>query len=185
MGCNYLSLPLIHASGKTFLIYGPGCIISLYISGSRDWTILHYNDVIMGAMVSKITGLTIVYSTVYSGADQRKHQSSASLAYVRGNHQWPVNVPHKWPVTRKMFPFDDVIMTKTNLTTTKHQTCAYFEGYTAGLMRYGWSACCECFTSCSIFKYMLSWKHVFLWYHVLIPRFLPTALIRCYDNDIV
>ena len=47
---------------------------------------------------------------VYSGADQRKHQSSASLAFVRGIHRWAVNSPHKWPVTRKMFPFDDVIM---------------------------------------------------------------------------
>ena len=41
---------------------------------------------------------------------QRKHQSSASLAFVWGIHQWPVNSPHKWSVTRKMFPFDDVIM---------------------------------------------------------------------------
>ena len=45
-----------------------------------------------------------------SDADQRKHQSSASLAFVRGIHRGPVNSPHKWPVTRKMFPFDDVIM---------------------------------------------------------------------------
>ena len=44
-------------------------------------------------------------------ADQRKYQITASLAYVRGIHQGPVNFPHKWPVTRKMFPFDDVIMT--------------------------------------------------------------------------
>ena len=43
-------------------------------------------------------------------AHQRKHQSSASLAFVRGIHRRPVNSPHKWPVTRKMFPFDDVIM---------------------------------------------------------------------------
>ena len=70
----------------------------------------HYSDVIMGAMASQITSLTIVYSTVYSDADQRKHQSSASLAFVRGIHRWPVNSPHKWPVTRKMFPFDDIIM---------------------------------------------------------------------------
>ena len=47
---------------------------------------------------------------LYSGAYQRKHQSSASLAFVRGVHRWPVNSPHKWPVTRKTFPFDDVIM---------------------------------------------------------------------------
>ena len=64
----------------------------------------------MGAMASKITSLTIVYSTVYSGTDQRKHQSSESLAFVRGIHRWPVNSLHKWPVTRKMFPFHDVIM---------------------------------------------------------------------------
>ena len=70
----------------------------------------HYNDVIMGAMASQITNLTIVYSTVYSGADQRKHQSSVSLAFVRGIHRSPVNSPHKWPVMRKRFPFDDVIM---------------------------------------------------------------------------
>ena len=54
----------------------------------------------MGAMASQITSLTFVYSTVYSGADQSKHQSSASPAFVWG----PVNSPHKWPVTRKMFP---------------------------------------------------------------------------------
>ena len=64
----------------------------------------------MGAMASQITSLTIVYSTVYSGADQRKHQSPASLAFVRGIHRWPVNSPHKGPVTRKMYPSDDVIM---------------------------------------------------------------------------
>ena len=67
----------------------------------------HCCDVIMGTMASQITSLTIVYSIVHSGADQRKHQSSASLAFVRGIHRWPVNSPHKWPVTRKMFPFDD------------------------------------------------------------------------------
>ena len=59
----------------------------------------------MGAMAYQITNLTIVYSIVYSDADQRRHQSSASLAFVWG----PVNSPHKWPVTRKMFIFDDVI----------------------------------------------------------------------------
>ena len=71
---------------------------------------MHYNDVIMGGTASQITSLTIVYSTAYSDAGQRKHQSSASLAFVRGIHWRPVNSPHKWPVTRKMFPFDDVIM---------------------------------------------------------------------------
>ena len=64
----------------------------------------------MGTIASQITSLTIIYSTVYSDADQRKHQSSASLAFVRGIHRRPLNSPHKWPVTRKIFPFDDVIM---------------------------------------------------------------------------
>ena len=49
-------------------------------------------------------------SSVGSGADQRKHQSSASLAFVRGIHRWPANSPHKRPITRKMFSFHDVIM---------------------------------------------------------------------------
>ena len=71
---------------------------------------IHYGDVIMGAIASQITNLTIVYSTVYSDADQRKHQSSTSLTFVWGIHRGPVNSPHKWPVTRKFFPFDDVIM---------------------------------------------------------------------------
>ena len=64
----------------------------------------------MSAMTSQITDLTIVYPAVYSGADQRKHQSSASLAFLQGIHRSPVNSQHKGPVTRKMFPFDDVIM---------------------------------------------------------------------------
>ena len=76
------------------------------------WRVLanHYCDAIMGTVASQITSLTIVYTTVNSDADQSKHQSSASLAFVWGIHRGPVNSPHKWPVTRKMFPFDDVIM---------------------------------------------------------------------------
>ena len=61
-------------------------------------------------MTSQITSLTIAYSTVYSGTDQRKYQSFASVASVRGIQRWPMNSPHKGPVTRKLFPFDDVIM---------------------------------------------------------------------------
>ena len=67
----------------------------------RLWS-THCSDVIMGSMASQITSLTIVYPTVYSGADQRKHQSSALLAFV-----WEI---HRWPVKRKMCPFDEVIM---------------------------------------------------------------------------
>ena len=75
-----------------------------------DGIFYHYSDVIMSTMASEITSFTMVYSTVYSGAGEREHQSSASLAFVRGLHWWPVNSPHKGPVTRKIFPFDDVIM---------------------------------------------------------------------------
>ena len=70
----------------------------------------HYIGVITTTIASQITSLTVVYSTVYSDVDQRKHQSSASLAFVWGIHRDPVNSPHKGPFTRKMFPFDDVIM---------------------------------------------------------------------------
>ena len=70
----------------------------------------HCCDVIMDTMASQFTSLAIVYSTVYLGTDQRKYQSSASLAFVRGIHRGPMNSPHKWPVTRKMFQFYDVIM---------------------------------------------------------------------------
>ena len=79
------------------------------VNGMNDiW--LHYTDVIIGGIASQLTSLMIVYSTVYSDADQRKHHSSVSLAFVSGIHRGPVNSPHEWPVTRKMFPFDDVIM---------------------------------------------------------------------------
>ena len=73
------------------------------VSGNR--AIIHCNDVIMSSLASQITHLTIVNSTVYSRAGQRKHQSSASLAFVWGIHRWPTNSLHKGPVTRKMFPF--------------------------------------------------------------------------------
>ena len=69
----------------------------------------------MGALASQITSLTFVYSTVYSRRRSKKHQSSASLAFVWGIHQWPVNSPHKRPVTQKMLPFDYVIMFHGNL----------------------------------------------------------------------
>ena len=72
--------------------------------------VCHYNYVIMSVMAFQITGVPIVCSTVCSRAEQRKHQSSAPLAFVRGIHLWPVNCPHKGPVTRKIFPFKDVIV---------------------------------------------------------------------------
>ena len=81
------------------------CPMVLHIAGR--W---HYNDVIMSMRASQITSVLSVYSNACSGADQRKHQNSASLAFVRGIHQALVNSPHEGPVTWKMFPFDDVIM---------------------------------------------------------------------------
>ena len=74
----------------------------------------------MSVMASQITGASIVCSSVCSGADQRKHQSSTLLVFVRGIHRWPVNYPHKWPVTRKIFPLDDVIMVNCFLSYSAH-----------------------------------------------------------------
>ena len=92
-------------SGVTYIFVSRYSFINKYSSIEQ-----HYDDVIMTAIASQITSLTIVYPVVYSDADQRKHLSSASLAFMRGIHRGPVNSPHKWPVTRKMFPLDDVIM---------------------------------------------------------------------------
>ena len=72
--------------------------------------VAHYSDVIASTMASEITSVFTVYSIVCSGADQRKHQSPESPAFVWGIRRWPVNSPHKWPVTRKMHFFDDEIM---------------------------------------------------------------------------
>ena len=83
----------------------------------REHIPCHYSDGMMSAVAFQITSLTVVYPTVYSGADLRKYQSSASLAFGRGIHRWPVNSPHRGPVTRKVFPFDDVIMC--NMSTTR------------------------------------------------------------------
>ena len=71
---------------------------------------LNQSDVITSEMASQIVGVSIVCSTVCSGADQMKHQRFASLAFVREIHLSPVDSPNKGTLTRKMFPFDDVIM---------------------------------------------------------------------------
>ena len=62
------------------------------------------------AIASQITGVSIVCSVVCSDAEHRHYQSSVSLAFMRMIHRWPVDSPRKGPVTRKMYPFDDVIM---------------------------------------------------------------------------
>ena len=81
-----------------------------YFTVHRQWKYWLIEDVMMSTVASQITGVSIVCPTVCSGVDQRKHQSSASLAFVRGIHMWLGDFSHKGPVTRKMFPFDDVIM---------------------------------------------------------------------------
>ena len=95
-----VSFRCLCSSCPNFYSFPPSIII--------EW--MHYCEVIMSATASLINGVSIVYLTVSSGADHRKHQSSTSLAFMMGIHRWPVNSPHKGPVTRKMLPFDDVIM---------------------------------------------------------------------------
>ena len=58
-----------------------------WYSGMDSSIRLHYNDIMVGAVAFQIASLTIVYSSVYSEADQRKRQSSASLTFVRGIHR--------------------------------------------------------------------------------------------------
>ena len=71
---------------------------------------VHCNDVVMGVIASQITSCTVVYSTAYSKRRSKKTPNSASPTFVKGIHRWMMNSPHRWPVTRKMFPFGDVIM---------------------------------------------------------------------------
>ena len=90
----------VHFLGCNLINVCRGCRL---VIGKTQWRSFHYSDVIMGTMASQITGVSIFYSSVCSGADHRKHQSSVSLVFLRGIHRWPVNYLHKWPVTRKMF----------------------------------------------------------------------------------
>ena len=75
--------------------------------------VIHYCDVIMGVRWHLKSPASQLFTQPFVQAQIKKNQSSASLAFVRGIHQWPVNSPYKWPVTRKMFPSDDIIMRHT------------------------------------------------------------------------
>ena len=93
------------------------------VINSQDLVLLEYSrcsNVIISAMIYRITGFLIVYATVCSGADRTKHQSSSPLAFVQGIHRWPVISPHKGPVTRKMFLFDDIVMPFSTLESLTH-----------------------------------------------------------------
>ena len=121
--CLSRGCPIMHRWAATlhcFISAFPARVV-VFVTFEHPYTMLdnisvwikclkHYDDVIMTMLASQITSLPVVCSIVYSDVNQRKHQSSASLAFVREIHRGPVNFPHKWPVTRKMFPFDDVIM---------------------------------------------------------------------------
>ena len=109
-GATVLYSVLSYDSSYLDPFHGFWCLAPCSTKPSTRIGITHYSDILMGMMASQITSLPIVYSNVYSGTDQRKHQSSVSLAFVWGIHWWQVNSPYKWPVTQKMFPFDDVIM---------------------------------------------------------------------------
>ena len=93
--------PLLHYDHDLYVLF----LKSLHFICPHTQTplmgVLHYNDVIMGTIASQITSLTMVFSTAYSDADQRKPQSFASLAFLRGVPRGLVNSAHKWPVTQK------------------------------------------------------------------------------------
>ena len=107
----------------------------------------HYNDVIMGAMASQITSRSIVYWTVYSGTDQRTHQSSASLVFVRVIHRWPVNSPPKSPVTRKMFH-----LMASSL--ENDAWCREAKWMTEGIMLHEWKCISEPSTLYSLYRWL-------------------------------
>ena len=191
---------LVHASVTKWCIVGyvTGALWDLCSTFIPNWCMggidaqirtVHYNNVIMGAIASQITSLKSVYSTVYSDADQIKHQSSASLAFVRGIHRGRVNSPHKWPVTRKMFPFDDVIMSAVFLGQCSCHDELRWNGNFVSLMKFSLvaaleililtttsAACCENFAKVTfpfllykgeVFHYddVIKWKHF--------PRYWP------------
>ena len=124
----------------------------------------------MSMIASQITSLTHVYSTVYLGADQRKHQCSASLAFVRGIHRRPVNSPHKAPVTRKMFPFDDVIMNFTYLTSE-------------GEILWGWGWVGLSFVSSTVLDVVLQSLLYAISYHVGLRHNGTRLYVDCFALD--
>ena len=131
---------------------------------SSQW---HYSDVIMSVIAFQNTGISIAYSAVCSGADQ----SSASQAFVSGIHRWPVNSPHKGPVTRKMVPFEDVIM-YTLITTDSTGRC---HGAICHYSQWPWS-----FLNGTT-MFVLQYKH---WFRVDI-KMLPLRRHRTHYDGIV
>ena len=113
---------------------------TVFLIETAPWT-YRFSDVIMIAMASEITCVWIVCPTVYSGADQRKHQSPASLAFARGIYRWPIDSSHRGPATRKIFPFDDVIMSRVqylSLPRVKYEAAASYGCFQTYVFLYGW-----------------------------------------------
>ena len=112
---------VFHMNNRVQWVNAISSLISLYIDLCNDFShwLISCPAIAMHQSLVRLSlqwrhneqdGVSNPKRLVYSGSDQIKHQSSASLAYVRGIHRWPVNSQHKGPVTRKMFPIDDVIM---------------------------------------------------------------------------
>ena len=201
MGLNYLSISKRQRLHRWSLEWISNFIphfmidvityLSLLLPPCHEIPLYNNCDVIMSAMACQITSLTAFYSNVYSDADQAKHQSSASLAFVWGIQRWPVNSQHKWPETRKMFPFDDVIMLLYHLQSLKQWR--YILVYTGPEL--GRHCANKCFsiqrcqstklwtTSCrymsSIFYIWPNFDHIFGWSKDTIgygQRHFPTLL---------
>ena len=140
----------------------------------------------MGAMAFQITGLTIVYSYVYSGADQRKHQSSVSLAFLRGIHRWPVNSLHKWQVMWKMFPFDDVIMWDRNPYLVRMVYCKLESNSSAGSQVFTFCdslavvTCAKCWTymiiSAATKVWDITYSELVLHYHLVFDIYVSFSI---------
>ena len=132
MFCTPLEADVIPTPDRDSKRFVKGVWYLNYRCHSKCWCMMqnanisHYSDVIMGTMASHITGLTIVYSTIYSGADQENIKAPRHWP-LRGLHRWLGYSPHKWPVTRKMFSFDDVIelMFPPNYGTSKAQQLSF------------------------------------------------------------
>ena len=118
---------------------------------------------------SQITSISTACSTICSATDQRKHQRSTSLAFARGIHWWPVDSPHKGPVTWKIFSFDDIIM-----------KVLFGIGYNFKLVD-------SCDLSLHIPQWLVSvWKHQFVfnaWALIKITPISDNFVMRCIGQN--
>ena len=137
----------------------------------------HHNDVIMGVIESQIISLTIVYSTVYSMADQRKHQSSALLTFVQGIYWWLVSSPRKRPVTRKIFPFDDVIMQTQWCTSLQGKVLFVVVGHRRGSPEHSGTVVAACVSAPEKGYIMPVWVLDSIWHTQRVPPVSTTMYL--------